>query len=87
MPTLVQDRPIQPSLLPDVRAMTFGGAFGAGGHSLGVKVFQYNRAKALAEVKGGPVVPILANAGRAGLQSRNTASLLLMARRPAFAAR
>lgn len=87
MPTLIQDRPIQPSLLPDVRAMTFGGAFGACGHSLGVKVFQHNRAKALAEVKGGPVVPILADAGRTGLQSRNTASLLLMARRPALAAR
>ena len=87
MPTLIQDRPIQPSLLPDVRAMAFGGTLGAGGHSLGVKVFQYNRAKALAEVKGGPVVPILADAGRAGLQSCNTASLLRMAGRPSFPAR
>ena len=75
MPTLTQDRPVQPRLLAHHTPRIGKSAFGTGSHTLDVELFKHHGAKAFAKIPRNPMVPVLADAPLTGLYGRNTASL------------
>ena len=62
MPTLIQDRPVQPRLLAHHSPRIGKSAFGTGSHTLDVELFKHHGAKAIAEIPRNSMVPILADA-------------------------
>ena len=86
MPTLIQDRPVQPRLLAHHSPRIGKSAFGTGSHTLDVELFKHHGAKAIAEIPRNSMVPILADAPLTGLHGRDTASLFGVSDGPAFSA-
>ena len=87
MPTLTQDRPVQPRLLAHHTPRIGKSAFGTGSHTLDVELFKHHGAKAFAKIPRNPVmVPVLADAPLTGLYGRDTASLSGVSDGPAFSA-
>ena len=87
MPTLIQDRPVQPRLLAHHTPRIGKSAFGTGSHTLDVELFKHRGAKAFAKIPRNPImVPILADAPLTGLYGRDTASLSGVSDGAAFSA-
>ena len=86
MPTLIQDRPVQPRLLAHHTPRIGKSAFGNGSHTLDVELFKHHGARAFAKIPRNPIVPVLADAPLTGLYGRNTASLFGVSDGPAFSA-
>ena len=84
MPTLIQDRPVQPRFLAHHTPRIGKSAFGTGNHTLEVELFKHHGAKAIAKIPRNRMVPILADAPLAGLYGRDTASLFGVSDGPAF---
>ena len=86
MPTLMQDRPVQPRLLAHHTPRIGKSAFGTGSHILDVELFKHHGAKAFARIPRNPMVPILADAPLTGLYGRDTVSFFGVSDGPAFSA-
>ena len=86
VPTLFQDRPVQPRLLAHHTPRIGESAFGTGSHTLDVELFKHHGAKAFAKIPRNPMVPILPDAPLTGLYGRDTASLFGVSDGPAFSA-
>ena len=86
MPTLIQDRPVQPRLLAHHTPRIGKSAFGTGSHTLDVELLKHHSAKTFARIPRNPMVPILADAPLTGLYGHDTASLFGVSYGPAFLA-
>ena len=87
MPTLIQDRPVQPRLLAHHTPRIGKSAFGTDSHTLDVELFKHHGAKAIAKIPRNPImVPVLADAPLTGLYGRDTASLFGVSDGPGFSA-
>ena len=86
IPTLTQDRPVQPRLLAHHTPRIGKSAFGTGSHTLDVELFKHHGAKAIAKIPRNPIVPVLADGYLTGLYGRDTASLFGVSDGPAFSA-
>ena len=86
MPTLIQDRPIQPRFLAHHTSRAGKSAFGTGSHNLDVELFKHHGAKAIAKVPRNATVSILADGPLTGLYERDTALLFGVSDGPAFSA-
>lgn len=86
-PALIEDRAIQPGFLPHVSARFFDGPFGGSRHVHDLEVFNRHVTEPAGNVQRRLVLPVAANAGDLGRQTRDTRQRLLAAVRPTLLAR